>query len=153
MVNFDENRIKRDVEEAYGKLIEKRKGALDILKKIEFSIEKTFYDEYNLIDQYEVKQTEEKEEQEVQNIEDEMFLEMEKEEERWFNNQIDATKKVSERKEVTHRYIKDPRKPLSENKTEKSGKRIHSNLSSKNDTLIRPGSSARRKLDEARSFK
>ena len=83
-------------------------------------MEKQFYDEYKLLDEGKFPKelmftvTEEKEEEE------EDHMDLEENEQNWFNTQLEWTRKITERKGATHRYFKDARPTSSRENNEKN---------------------------------
>lgn len=77
-----------------------------MLKDIEHSLEKQFYDEFGLLkgkvfEKGELYVVEEENQEEVEHED------LHEEEQKWFTTQMQWTKKVIERKGAAHRYIKD----------------------------------------------
>lgn len=114
---FDDSRARREVKELQDLVGEKRKSSLKLLKEIDRTLEKQFYDEFKLLDpslpiNNFLSIIEEKDE--------ESHEDLELQEQQWFNTQLEWTRKVTERKGATHRYIKDPRPSSSKEPKEKN---------------------------------
>ena len=107
---FDDSRARREVKELQDLVGEKRKSSLKLLKEIDRTIEKQFYDEFKLLDpslpiNNFLSIIEEKDEDNHEDNHEDLELQ----EQQWFSTQLEWTRKVTERKGATHRYIKDPR--------------------------------------------
>jgi hypothetical protein len=85
-------------------VLQKRKQCLGLLKDIEHTLEKQFYDEFGLLQNttFEPGELYVVQEDQADDHED-----LEEEEQKWFTTQMQWTRKVSERKGASHRYIKD----------------------------------------------
>ena len=97
---------------------QQRKKCLTLVKDVERKMEKQFYDEFHLLE----KDTGTGEGLFVVHEENEEIehVDLEEEEQKWFNTQLEWTKRVVERKGATHRYFKDNRPSSSRENTEKN---------------------------------
>ena len=116
--NFDDNKARKEVKEMSDYIVLKRKSASHILREIDRAMEKQFYDEFGLLNNDFLQKEklfvvhEEKEEIEHEDLE--------LEEQKWFNTPLEWTRKVSERKGASHRYIRDNRPVSSKGKDDKN---------------------------------
>ena len=87
-------------------MVSKRRQALGLLRDIDRVIEKQFYDEFGLLENVIQR---EGPLAKIEEVEETGHEDLEMQEQKWFNTQMEWTRRVSERKGATHRYIKDAR--------------------------------------------
>jgi len=106
LAGFDENRVKKEINDLDDLIMQKRKHCLGVLRDTEYTMEQQFYDEFGLL---KGKNIEKNEIFVVREEDEDDHDDLEKQEQEWFSTQLEWTRKVTERKGAAHRYIKDDR--------------------------------------------